>query len=91
MYKNGTCHHRSLEEAIQLYTQAAAKGDDGAMSTLGEFCQNGVGSEIRYDLAREWYEKSAELGTETPMAWHEELGLAARKGSRGCPVLYQSF
>jgi len=50
---------KSIEKAIELYTQAANQGHATAQSNLGIMYYNGEGVDQSYDLAREWFIKAA--------------------------------
>jgi tetratricopeptide (TPR) repeat protein len=49
-------------EAFKWYAKAAEEGDSDGMWRLGMCYENGMGVNMDWDMAREWYEKASKLG-----------------------------
>ena len=58
--KNGIAINH--EEAFKWYAKAADEGDSDGMWRLGMCYENGMGVNMDWDMAREWYEKASKLG-----------------------------
>ncbi len=63
MYANGLGVAWSIDEAIDLYTGAAAKGNADAMLALGATYVNADGVTQSYITAADWFRRAAETGS----------------------------
>lgn len=67
LYDYGWGVNKDLNEAAELYTQAAEKGHARAMYNIGNMYMKGDGVTKDYSKAKYWYEKGAEKGDDASL------------------------
>jgi len=73
MYYHGQGVTKSIEKAIELYTQAANQGHASAQANLGLFYVRGEGVHQSTERARKWWIKAAVQDHEQALQWLQHL------------------
>ena len=77
---------KDIQQGVPIVQEYALKGDLDAMLQMGILCENGLGVERDYNVAREWFEKAAAQGNGKAK---EKLEIYAKKPTEGQSRLVQ--
>ncbi len=82
----------NYQTALKVWMESAMTGDADAMNYVGEIYLKGLGTDPDYGMAREWFRKASEKGSNRAkinLGYMMEEGLGAEKDLTGALNLYR--